>query len=764
MYITVHIRGLVQGVGFRPFVYRIAKEEGLTGEVGNDSAGVVIRAVFPDDDTLARFLSRIRKESPPPAQIESIDVRHTSPAIYAYPPNPQNTFTISPSSPSTGGHTTRVAPDLAVCADCLADRVRQPHRAGYPFINCTRCGPRFSIMDSLPYDRERTSMKAFDMCEDCQTEYATVTDRRFHAQPIACNNCGPAYYISGEDAGAGGENVKNGGYDGLIGRVSALIAGGEVVALKGMGGYHLVCDALNETAARNLRAAKAREGKPFAVMFRDMDAVRQYAKVSPAEEAVLTSPRRPVVILDQVARLSPSVNPGMDTIGAMLPYMPVHYDIFERIPSPAIVVTSANMSGRPVAVSEEEAAGQLGQAALIVHHNRPIYNRADDSVVQVYGEQTCMLRRGRGYAPGTVAAGGDMDGVLAVGGDQANSFAIGKGGDIIQSQHIGDLTGWHTFNFFTEAIGQFSRLFNFSPRLIVCDAHPSYISSVEAGRMAASLSIPLIKVQHHHAHAAACMAEYGLFAPMVAVVMDGAGMGDDGCVWGGEFMVCDRLSYRRLAHLDYVPMPGGDRAAMEPYRMAVAMACKYGLSLPGAFIERIGAENIGRLESMLTHNLMSPLTSSAGRVFDAISSLLGLCDYSSFQGQAPLLLEQAAKGRRGHPYSWEESNGIICLKKTLMELLKDIEKGEEKGHISARFHATIAEIIVTQSAILLKSTKTTCVSLSGGCFRNKLLAMTLTEAFASQDIPLYIPSSVPVGDAGIAAGQMVVGSSRLSKS
>jgi hydrogenase maturation protein HypF len=742
---VIHIRGLVQGVGFRPFIYRIAVEEGVKGEVENHTGGVVIRAVFPSDEDCKRFIRRIKDEHPPVASIYTIDIT-LAPDTVDY-----TAFTISPSRSDTD-EVTQVAPDIAVCPECLNDRATQTHRLHYPFINCTHCGPRFSIIRDLPYDREQTTMQPFRMCPLCREEYDRVNDRRFHAQPIACNQCGPSYY-------AVYKGVEYTGYADLLELTACLLRKGEVMAVKGIGGYHFVCDALNEQAVERLRKIKARDTKPFAVLFRDVETLKDYACLNEAEAACLTSWRRPVVLLEQRKPLAHAVNPGMHTLGAMLPYMPLHYDWFGRLDIPALVMTSGNRNDLPITIAEDEACDLFdGEVALVLHHTREIHNRVDDSVLQVCGALPCLIRRSRGYVPEPFFAGVAVDGALAFGAEEVNTFALGKGDTILQSQHIGDLKNWETFCFYTESIDRFRRLFRFVPHQLVCDLHPDYLSSREAERWAKTYGLPLLQVQHHHAHAVACMTEYGLHRPVIAIVMDGAGLGDDGHVWGGEFLLCDRQSYRRLSHFEYLPMPGGDKASREPWRMAAACLHAWRLPFPGSFVRRVGEERIDRMRRMIDRDLHTPLTSSAGRLFDAVGSLLGICDVAMHRGEAPILLEQAASPGTPPPYPFDAAGGIVSLRQTMEAILQDMERQTPAGYISARFHVTLAHLFVEKARLLMEQTNATEVVLSGGCFQNKYLTTLLQHLFASDHIPLYIPSRIPCNDGGISVGQLVIAS------
>ena len=746
------IQGLVQSVGFRPFIYRIASEMNICGEVDNRNNGVCIRtALTPVQREL--FIERIRREHPKVASIHRITVSERIEVR-----NPYMGFRITPSR-SESDEVTQVAPDIAVCPECLRDRKTQAQRLQYPFVNCAHCGPRFSIIRDLPYDRSRTTMSAFSMCPSCRKEYITVSDRRFHAEPVACNHCGPSYY-------ALYNKVKVTDYSELLNLSSRLLREGEVIAAKGIGGYHLICDARNEKAVSRLREVKQRDGKPFAVLFRDIENIRRYVSLNEAEEESLLSWRRPIVLLKQLRALAPSVNPGMETLGCMLPYMPIHSDWFEQLDTPALVMTSGNISECPIAITPEEAEKQLaGKVPLLLHHNREIHNRVDDSVLQVCGGQPCLIRRSRGYVPEPFFTDTNVEGIMAFGAEKVNTFALGKGETILQSQYIGDLKNWETFRFYTESMERFRHLFRFNLQRLVCDLHPDYLSSQEAERISKSLSLPLLKVQHHHAHAAACMLEHGLNEPVLAIVMDGTGLGDDGKVWGGEFFFCDRAKYRRLSHFEYVPLPGGDKAAEEPWRMVVAYLWHYfkdepsGIPYPADFVERIGTERIAMLERMMEKGVNTPYTSSAGRLFDAVASLLGICDVSSHQAEAPVLLEQAAMGERNaYAYPVSAEGEEISFYSLFEALLHDKTNEVPVSLISARFHTTLASLFVQKARLLIKRTKATQVVISGGCFQNKLLTESMRRQFIMAGVPVYIPSRIPCNDGGIAVGQLTIAS------
>lgn len=749
MVVKIVIEGLVQGVGFRPFVYLLARQMGVTGEVANTVNGVVIRAALSGNG-LELFLRRIRKECPPVAVIQRVEVVERRGGDGGFPD-----FRIV-ASDAEEAHITRVAPDIAICDACLEDRKKQPHRIDYPFINCTHCGPRFSIIKSLPYDRAHTTMDSFEMCNCCRQEYTNPADRRFHAQPVACNHCGPVYYATYR-----GDYTET--YEDLLRLTVDLIEQGEVIAVKGIGGYHLVCDACNSTAVRKLRDIKYRDAKPFAVMFGKVKTLKAFVHCGTKEEEMLTSYRRPIVLLKQRQVLGEGINPGMNTLGVMLPYMAIHYDWFEQLATPALVMTSGNRSECPIVITPEEAEAQFGgKVALILHHNRPIQNRVDDSIEQLVASESCLIRRSRGYTPEPFFAQEDLEGILAFGAEMTGSFALGKDATCILSQYIGDLKNWETFSFYKESMARFQTLFRFAPRVLVCDMHPDYFSSTYAEAISRKENLPLIRVQHHHAHAVACMMEYELHEKVIAIVWDGVGLGDDGLAWGGEFFLCDRMSYKRLAHFAYIPMPGGDRASEEPWRMAVAYMHHFGLSLPRSFINRIGAEKIRQLVMLIDKKLNCPLTSGAGRLFDALASLLGLCDVAKHQAQAAVLLEQTALSATAevYPVACAES---ISFRDMFEQVVIDINENKPVHEICAKIHYTLADLIYRMGGKLLKENGVKAVVLSGGCFQNKLLTELVFNLFSGEGISLYIPRRIPCNDGGIAAGQLAIASAKMKR-
>jgi hydrogenase maturation protein HypF len=532
----------------------------------------------------------------------------------------------------------------------------------------------------------------------------------------------------------------------------------------------LVCDAASESAVNQLRKIKIRDTKPFALMFKDIESMSSYVFMNKVEEENLKSWRRPIVLLKQCQTenqlfIASGVNPGMRTLGCMLPYMPIHYDWFRQIQSPALVMTSGNLNDQPIIVTPEEAEQQLGNHVdLVLHHNRPIHNRVDDSVLQVCGNIACLIRRSRGYAPEPFFADILTEGILAFGAEKTNTFALGKGDTIIQSQHIGDLKNEETFSFYTESMERFRHLFRFTPKWLVCDLHPDYLSSIHAETMASEKQIPLIKVQHHHAHAVACMLEHHLNQPVIAVVWDGTGLGDDGAAWGGEFFLCDRKSYTRLAHPEYVPMPGGDKAALETWRMALAYLHHYQLPIPENFQNRIGKVKIEKVIDLMNKNINSPNTSSIGRLFDGFASLIGICDTASRQAEAAVLLEHCADESCLLSYPIEESGRLISFRSLFKSALKDLEENISAPIMAAKFHNTLANLIVEKVKQLSAETGVKQAVVSGGCFQNKRLTEQIQQLFSDSGITLYLPARIPCNDGGVAVGQLAVAAARIQAS
>ncbi len=743
----IEVKGLVQGVGFRPFVYRLAGEFGFRGSVENRNDGVVIKIrCFPRE--LQNFTDALRKESPPAAIIESLGCSVTEDEVFS-------DFRILKSR-KVSDIITDVSPDIAVCGDCLQDMKTQKNRLNYPFINCTNCGPRFTILRDIPYDRINTAMSPFEMCPDCRREYSDVRDRRFHAQPVACSVCGPEYTLIKE-----GHPIK--GIEAITAELRQLLKNGKIVAVKGMGGFFIACDALNENAVSRLRRLKNREAKPFAVMFSSLGKLKEYTWVDEAEEASLLSFRRPVVLLKQRKSLAPSVNTGFKTIGAMLPYMPVHYLLFENFGVPAIVFTSGNISDEPIITDNDAAIEKLTPLTdAILTYNRDIVNRTDDSVVAVIHKKERIIRRSRGYVPNPVVLNQEVEGILAVGAELNNCFAIGKCKKAIISQHIGDLKNLETYQFFCESIERFKRLFLFEPQWIACDLHPDYLSS----RYAAQTGLPLIRVQHHHAHIASCMAEHHIGERVIGVSFDGTGYGDDGHIWGSEFLVCDLKEYKRITHFDYLPMPGGDKVTSEPWRMALSILYRiyghefFNLDLP--FLKNIKSVDAEMICRAIDLKINCPMTSGTGRLFDAVAALTGICSSSRFHAEAPMRLESVIGKNVPDAYSFRFSD-TISLEETFREMVDELRQKIPVSVISAKFHNTIAGVILKGVSQIREKYGLNKVVLSGGTFQNRYLLGNVETQLKKLDFEVYSQLKVPVNDGGIALGQMAVAANLRNK-
>jgi len=716
--------------------------------VENRNDGVVMRVEGTAQD-IDKFFSDFETEAPPVAKIQTIDkivVEFTG----------LTGFEIIKSS-DVSGEITEISPDIAVCNDCLRDMKKQAHRIDYPFINCTNCGPRFTIIKDLPYDRHKTTMSEFRMCEECAREYQDILDRRFHAQPVACLQCGPWYRLM-----VNGKSITD--ITTIVQQVSSMIENGKIIAIKGLGGFFIACDALNGEAVERLRKAKDRDGKPFAVMFGSLDTLKEFARLNAEEEKEISSWRRPIVLLESKKPLAKDVSVGFHTVGAMLPYMPFHYMLFEQLTTPAIVLTSGNISEQPILIDNDTAAKKLsGRVDALLDYNREIYNRTDDSVVMVVNDTVRSVRRSRGFVPSPINLGMNVDGILATGAELVNCFCLGKGNQAIMSQHIGDLKNLETYRFFSETIRQFEKLFRLKPVNVVCDMHPDYLST----RYAEESGMEVIRVQHHHAHIASCMAEYNLDERVIGVSMDGIGYGDDGKIWGGEFLVCDLADYERPCHFEYVPMPGGDKATEEPWRMAVSwLYTCYGkdfLNLDLPFLKQIDKSDVRLVIQAIEKNINTPLTSSAGRLFDAIAAMTNTCTHSDFHAEAPMRLESVIElevtGQYGFTISEE-----ISFRETIRGVVDDIQANRPVSHVSAKFHNTIISAIFAAVSELAEKTGIQKVALSGGTFQNRYILERVEKKLSTAGLTVYLPREVPVNDGGIALGQLVIAAKRRSKS
>lgn len=741
----IEIEGIVQGVGFRPFVYQTAVRLGLSGWVNNDSRGVTIE-VEGAAAALVEFGRVLCAEHPPLASIGSIRTGEL-------PATGASGFAILESS-STTGKTARISPDTFVCADCLnelfdpADR-----RFGYPFINCTNCGPRYTIIRDIPYDRPNTTMVDFPMCPACQAEYDDPHSRRFHAQPNACADCGPTLSLTDREGMAlPGEPLAE---------TIALLRQGRILAIKGLGGYHLAVDAANDMAVAELRRRKVRDEKPFALMSFDLERVASYAEFAAQEARLLQAVERPIVLLRQMTghRLSPLIAPHNRYFGVMLPYTPLHYLLLKDFS--ALVMTSGNQSDEPIAFNDADARQRLAEIAdAFLQHDRLIHVRTDDSIARVMAGQALLLRRSRGYVPRAVLLPQALPNVLAVGAELKNTFCLTRGDQAFLSQHIGDLKNAEVLEALESGIRHLGGLLELAPELIAHDQHPDYLSTRLAEEWPEDL--PRVAVQHHHAHLASCLAEHGETGPALGVIFDGIGYGADGTLWGGEFLVGDFSGYRRLAHLDLVRMPGGDAATREPRRMALAyLVAAYGAELPDLPLLRyIPDDQLKLLLQMLAKGLNSPLTSSCGRLFDAVAALVGLRDTVSYEGQAALELEMcAAEGERGS-YSFVLLQDCEPLRVDLRPLIRgmvaDLQQGVAADIISARFHNSIAELILEVCQFLRQRENLSLVVLSGGVFQNCFLTEKTVVLLEHAGFRVLTHALVPPNDGGLALGQAVI--------
>ncbi|MBN2863234.1 MAG: carbamoyltransferase HypF, partial [Bacteroidales bacterium] len=627
----------------------------------------------------------------------------------------------------------------------------------YPLINCTNCGPRFSIIEDLPYDRPNTSMKSFRMCGNCERDYNNILDRRFHAQPVACNRCGPVYIY--KDPFKQLPEIKD-----ILEEVALQIHSGKIVAVKGTGGYHLMCDALNDVAVADLRIRKQRDAKPFAVMFRDLESVEHYCFVDDEEKKELTSWRRPVVILRKKTELAGSVSRGLNTTGAILPYMPLHYLLFRKLQTPAVVLTSGNISDEPVIIDDTQA-GKIFKpiADSFLSYDREIINRTDDSVIRIINSKPCLFRRSRGYVPQPVDLKFNVEGILALGAEQKSNFCLGKGRQAVMSQHIGDLKNKPTYDFMLEAIKRFSKLFRFKPTCIACDLHPDYLSTKYAAELEDEFKIPVVRIQHHHAHIVSCMAEYGLDEKVIGVSLDGTGYGTDGNIWGSEFLIADLKTYQRFIHFDYVPLPGGDKAVEEPWRAAFSYILKYfGKEfdpLAAGLFSLVDKQKLSLVGEMLGKNINSPLSSGAGRLFDAVSALLGLCSEASFDSEPPVRLESVIEYGIREYYPFHIGKTVVFAE-TFRAIMEDIPT-QPVSVISAKFHNTIAHIILEVSEQIRSISSLKKIVLSGGVFQNKYLTEKTVNLLSGNRFTVYTNNLVPPNDGGLSLGQLVIASKIL---
>ncbi len=751
---AIVVRGIVQGVGFRPFVYTLAVGLGLDGFVRNQTGTLHIE-VEGERPALDRFLAELAGRPPPLAQIEHLSWERR-------PPRGEREFRIDASEADANG-VVFISSDVAVCADCLAELFDPADRRyGYPFLNCTNCGPRLTIITGAPYDRSRTTMAGFPMCDACRAEYDDPTNRRFHAQPIACAACGPRLQL----LDAAGKPVAA---DNPIAVFADALRAGKIGALKGLGGYHLACDARNAAAVAELRRRKHRDEKPFAVMVPDAAAAATLCEVGPAERELLRSPRCPIVLPRKRTALTVAdgVAPGNPWLGVMLPYTPLHHLLLRAVGGAPLVMTSGNRSDEPIAYRDDEALEKLaGIADLFLVHDRPIHVRCDDSVTRVVDGAELPVRRSRGYAPRPIDLPFECRRpILAVGGQLKGTFALGRGRLAFLSHHLGDLDHYDAYRAFEKDVVLYQDLFGVAPNTLAHDLHPDYATTRYARERAAREGAGLLAVQHHHAHMAACMAEHGLVGPVIGVTFDGTGFGTDEAVWGGEFLTGDYRNFRRAAHLRYVGLPGADQAVREPWRMAVAHLADAGVNSPSLRARNL-LSNLRLIEKMLERRLNTPWTSSAGRLFDAVAALAGVRDRVSYEGQAAIELEWLAEQTApdgAYPFDLSipadgafQAPLVVDTRPLIRAVAADVEKGTGPAVIARRFHATMVDLIAAVCGRIRKDAGLSVVVLSGGVFLNALLTREASARLGGDGFRVYRHRLVPPNDGGLSLGQLAV--------
>jgi len=750
------IQGAVQGVGFRPFVYRLAKELGLTGWVLNSPQGVFLE-VEGGKPALDAFIIRLQQEPPPQARIWSLEFSFLPVVGYAE-------FEIRHSE-AAGEKTAVVLPEIATCADCLRE-INAPtdRHFHYPFTNCTNCGPRYTIIKELPYDRGHTSMTDFTMCPDCRREYDDPLDRRFHAQPTACPVCGPQMELWGKEGRVLAAQQE------ALRQAAQAIREGKIVALKGLGGFLLLADARSEAAVKRLRARKLREEKPFAVLMPNLEEVKKHCEVSALEERLLLSPESPILLLKkktslttktqrhegQQTAIAEAVAPGNPNLGVMLPYSPLHHLLMQELGF-AVVATSGNRTDEPIVIDEQEARARLGEIAdLFLVHNRPIVRPCDDSIVRIMLGREMVMRRARGYAPLPVYVNHELPPILAVGGHLKNTVAISVGNKVIISQHLGDLETPQAYQAFLAAIEDLQKLYALKPQAVACDLHPDYLST----KYAHALGLPVVEVQHHHAHLASCLAENQAEGPALGICWDGTGFGADGTIWGGEFLVGDAAGFERAAHFLPVLLPGGEKAIHEPGRTAFSVL--YALLGEQAAarddleaVRSFSPAERGLLLQMLKKGVHCPPSCGVGRLFDAVASLIGLRQKATFEGQPAMELEWLADVNETGSYQFEIIEGtpmLVDWRPVMLRVLEDLAKGESKAAIAGRFHNSLIELMAGMAGKI----KMVKVVLSGGVFQNRILVEGAFKRLSEKGFEVYVHQRVPPNDGGISLGQIMV--------
>jgi hydrogenase maturation protein HypF len=761
------ITGRVQGVGFRPAVYRIARGLGLSGVVYNDTKGVTIE-LQGKEEKIAEFLVRLRSDSdkPPLAEIKSWDVVEI-PVIEA-----EGKFTIQ-TSDSQGSPLSQVTADIGTCRDCLAEMAdKKDFRYGYPFINCTNCGPRYSIVKNIPYDRPNTTMSVFKMCDKCAAQYTEVTDRRFHAQPVACGECGPSIRLTDSK----GKTIET-QTERVIAETAHLLSAGKIVAIKGIGGFHLAVDALDNKAVGRLRERKKRDHKPFAMMADSIEKIQKYAIVSESAERLLKTPQSPIVLLPKKpnSTIAPSAAEGVSTYGFMLCYAPLHYLLFEQLNecgTDVLVMTSGNISDEPLICKNDLAQERLGKVAdAFLMHDREIYRQVDDSIVHFVDEQPVLLRRARGYVPSPIFTEENCrQEIFAAGADLKNTFCFAKQNQFICSEHIGDLEDAEVYHHYINSIEHLRKLFEVEPKVVAYDLHPGYLSTQHALSLESS---KLIGIQHHWAHIASVLAEHGLSGPVIGLAADGTGYGTDGTIWGCECMIASLEKFERFGHLAYYQLAGADKASKEAVRPALSLlkkayGSKFTLKKFDWLLKRIEPD-INRLRiisEQLEKGVNCVETSSLGRVFDAVAAMLGLGSYNHFDAQLPMALEAVIENEIEEQYDFDLTNRTgeplqLDLGKMVKELIADIQKGLTNSVISAKFHNCLAAGMLEMAKAARESTKLNTVALSGGVFCNRYLTIRCIKLLKKTGFSVLFNRDVPSNDGGISLGQAAIAAKQI---
>jgi len=750
----ISVWGVVQGVGFRPFVYRLAREHNLKGWVRNTSGNVEIE-VEGAEESLENFLGDLEAKAPPMARIEKVEATF-------YPPRGYTQFEICESLSQEGKYQL-VSPDIATCEDCKRELFcPTDRRFRYPFTNCTNCGPRFTIIEDIPYDRPKTTMRKFEMCPECQREYDKPLDRRFHAQPNACPKCGPSLELVDSNGNPidGNDAIKT---------ASALLKAGKILAIRGLGGFQLACDATNEEAINLLRTRKRRLSKPLAVMAGNLEEIKNHCFISPEERKLLQSPECPIVLLrwkHNSSNISPAVAPNLKYIGVMLPYTPLHHILLRETGIP-LIMTSGNLSEEPIAKDNDEALTRLqGIADYFLLHNRDIFARYDDSVY-VVEDVPQAIRRARGYAPYPIFLPFESKQILACGAELKNTFCLTKDEHAFLSQHIGDMENEETLEHFENTIELYKKLFRINPQIVAYDMHPEYLATEYALKVSEEWGLKSIPVQHHHAHIVSCLVENRVEGPVIGVAFDGTGYGTDGTIWGGEFLLTDWHSFQRVGHLEYVPLPGGTAAINKPYRMALSYLYTLlgeDFSLEGLPISKVNSAELDIIKQQLKRGINSPLTSSAGRLFDAVSALAGVRGEIDYEAQAAIELEMLAPDEldefegKSYPLSIIKDQGIkvVKLEELISTIVDDVRNQVPTPIISLKFHNTMAQIIAEMCKTIAKESGINKVALSGGVFQNRLLLKLATSALHKNDLTVLTHHLVPCNDGGISLGQAVI--------